>query len=161
MAIQRATARHIPRILRLLAATPNPPSDTEETIQAIPDDRSQFAFIDTAVPVLCRMAPMPDAGEVSTPWWVWEGAFARAHIPIISATASAVKRAFPRSGPWPCYGDFPGSGASNAQRLTDSKRQADEIVAEIAGITSGVSPRNPRMYEDLTTIDDLIAMAVP
>ena len=169
MGIEKATAIYIPLMLVLLRATPNPPNETEETIQAYLDDPTQFVFIDTAVPVLCRMSPRPDnlddagrpAPDVPTPWWVWEGAFARAHIPIISATASAVKAEFPRSGPWPTYGDFPGSGTSNVTRRLDSKRQADEIVAEIAGITSRVSPRNPSMYEDLTTIDDLIAMAVP
>lgn len=170
MAIRRATsAADVALILRLLAATPNPPNEDEDSIQTIIDDPTQFTYIDTAVPVLCRMSPRPDnrddegrpAPDVSTPWWVWEGAFARVHIPIISTVASAVKIEFPSSGPWPTYGDFPGTGTSNAQRFADSQRQADEIVAQIAGITPRVSPRNPSMYEDLTTIDDLIAMAVP
>ena len=168
MGIEIATAVHIPLILRLLAATPNPPLDTEETIQAILGDRSQFTLIDPAVPVFVRMAPRPDlldddgkpAPDVIVPWWVWEGDFRAAHLPIVGMVARAVKRAFPAAGPWLLRGAFPGEGDTEAERKADSERQAKEHLAWLPSLAVEASPENAKMWQGRATIDDVIA-AIP
>jgi hypothetical protein len=161
MTIHKATEADIALILRLLADTPNPPNEEEETIQAILDDPMEFVYIDPMVPVLCRMAPRRAEQDVPIPWWVWVGAFRPGrHLPILGVTARAVKEAIPVAGPWPVYGNFPGAGDTKAERSADSKRQADEHASWLGGVTSVVSPRNPSMQEARSTIDAVIA-AIP
>ncbi len=160
MTIELATSVHVELILRMLAATPNPPNEDDRTIQAILDDPMQFAFIDTAVPVLVRMAPNRDKQEVPIPWWVWDGALRPRHLRILGVVARAVLAAIPTAGTWPTYGAFPGAGGTEGERKDDSERQADEHNDWLPGVTVSVSTRNPKMWEARSTIDAVIA-AIP
>lgn len=163
MTIEQATSVHVGDILRMLAATPNPPNEDERTIQAILDDHMRFTYIDLAVPVLVSMAPSRAKQEVPIPWWVWKGDLAAAHLSILGVAARAVKRSIPTAGTWPTYGDFPGAGGTEGERKDDSERQADEHIDWLPGVTVSVSTRNPKMWEARSTIDAVIAVipAVP
>ena len=160
---------HIRTILQLLRAVPNPPLEDAETIQAILDDRSQFILIDPAVPVFARMSPRPGllddlgkpAPDVVVPWWVWEGDFRAAHLPIVGMVARAVKRAFPAAGPWLLRGAFPGEGDTEAERKADSIRQAKEHSSWLGSdLADKDSPNNAKMQQGRSTLAAVIA-AIP
>lgn len=168
MAILTAAAADIALILQLLAATPNPPLETEESIQAILDDPTQFIYIDTTEIVVIRMLPRPDqldddgnpAPDVVVLWWIWEGDFRAAHRPVLGACARAVLAAFPAAGPWPIWGDFPGDGGTAAERKADSIRQAQEHSAWLASLTDVESPNNAKMQQGRSTLAAVIT-AIP
>lgn len=161
MTIRRATAADIPLILQLLRATPNPPNESEESIQAYMDDRAEFIYVDIEVPAIARLSPDTVAQEVPIPWWVWRGAFnATAHLPVLGAACRAVKASLPTSGPWPIFGDFPGAGGTDAERKADSVRQAQEHTSWLGSVTDKESPNSPEMQQARSTVDAVIA-AVP
>lgn len=168
MAILQATSADVALILRLLAATPNPPNEDEDSIAAILDASDQFIYIDTTEIVVVRLAARPnqldDAGlpapDVVVPWWLWDGAFAAAHRPVLGACARAVLAAFPAAGPWPIWGDFPGAGATEAERKTDSISQAREHSSWLGSLTDVESPNNAKMQQGRSTLAAVIT-AIP
>ena len=157
MAIRRATARDAAFVLRALLAGPNPPNETEESIAAIIED-SDFFFVDTVENSFVRLIPRPDEPDTIVVYWVWTGDLNPAlHTPVLGAACRAVRRAHPALGPSLIWGDFPGAGGTDAERKTDSIRQAREHDSWMGAELSDKFADNPRMQRGQSTLDAVIA----
>ncbi len=132
MTIRRATARDIPLILQLLRATPNPPNENEDTIQAYLDDPTQFVFVDTTAPALCRIVLRSDtdAPFVDMPWWTWRGSgdMAGKLLPVYAGVANAfVAEHGKRALGWAVAGQLSGAGADDDAKRTDADMRAGAL----------------------------------
>ncbi len=157
MTIRRAAVRDAADILRALAATPNPPNETLESIAAIIED-SDFFFVDTVQNTFVRLVPRLDEMDTIVVYWVWTGDLNPAlHTPVLGAACRAVRRAHPALGPNRIWGDFPGAGNTDATRKVDSTRQAREHDSWMGAALSDKDADNPRMTQGQSTLDAVIA----
>ncbi len=134
MTIRRATAADIPLILQLLRATPNPPNENEDTIQAYLDDPAEFIFVDTTAPALCRIVLRPDTDTpfVDMPWWTWRGSgdMDVKLLPVYAAVANAfVREHGKRALDWAVAGQLSGAGADGDAKRTDADLRAGALQA--------------------------------
>ncbi len=158
MTIRRATARDAPLIEAGLSRLPNAPLLGEGDAETFIDSHD-FFYVDTVQKVFAVVIPRPDEPDTYISHWIWPGAFdAALYTPVLGAACRAVRRAHPRLGPAPIWGDFPGAGTSDAKRKLDSRRQATEHASWMgAALSTADSRNNIRMDEGRATLDAVIA----
>ncbi len=164
--IRQATDADIPLIEAGLARLPNPPTMGEGDVERIIES-SDFFFVDTVRNVFVWITPRPEPPEdckdcepdTIVVYWIWEGPTnPRLQTPVLGVACRAVKAAFPALGPQPIWGDFPGSGGTEAERKADSIKQAQEHESWMGdALTTGDSKNNDKMEEGRATLDAVIA----
>ncbi len=148
MTIRRATTRDIPRVQRAYEGTPNGPLYTVSQVQEFIDLPTVFLYVDTSQDVVVNVTLDMERSEVNVVAWIWSGAFLIAnHGPVLGTTLRAVKGARPVTGGWQTWGQFPGAGSTDAERLADSQRQAREHRAWFSGLTDAESRHTDKQWE--------------
>ncbi len=139
MTAELAGPSHIPLILQLLRATPNPPNENEHSIQSLLDDPSQFISVDTDAPAICRIVKRPGVDFVDMPWWTWLGSgdMATKLLPVYGHVYTDFI-AFHGPVAWPVGGSLPGFGVTDNAKRIDADARATAVQAMLhAGLPNG------------------------
>lgn len=133
MTIRRATDADIPRILSLLALTPNPPNiEAEEIADLIRED---IIVAESTGQAAVRLHKRNGADVIDVPWWVWDGINKLAHVDVMVRGINDLILRFPASGLWPIEGRLDGTGDTQAERKAGSRTALDDISTGLTAIT--------------------------